>query len=148
MKRILITGSREWKDPNVVQDAIFEWVYFNSPSKEEIVVVHGDASRGADRMARDYARACDWITEEAHPAVWNAPCVETCAPGHRRTNRYNREYCPAAGMTRNQLMVDLGADVCLAFIHNDSPGATHTAGQAEKAGIPTVRYVDNDVDVT
>lgn len=148
MKRILITGSREWVDANVIQDAIFEWVYFNSPEQEEIVVVHGDASKGADRMARDYARACDWITEEAHPADWAAACVETCAPGHRRKNRYGREYCPAAGMTRNQLMVDLGADVCLAFIRNGSNGATHTADQAAKAGLRVVRYVDNEPDNT
>jgi Protein of unknown function (DUF2493). len=123
MKRILITGAREWQDENAVQDAIFEWVYFNSPEPEEIVVVHGDAARGADRMARDFARACDWITEEAHPADWS--------------------WGNGGGALRNIHMVSLGADVCLAFIRGKSAGTRHCAGEAAKAGIPVIRYVDN-----
>lgn len=125
MKRILITGSRDWVDRNVIHRAVSEWVRDNVPQNDVTILVHGDASRGADRMARDFARAMWWLQEEAHPADWESQ-------GR------------AAGFIRNQTMVDLGADVCLAFIRNGSKGATHTAGQAAKAGIPVVRYVDND----
>ncbi|WP_223885186.1 hypothetical protein [Nocardia colli] len=34
-------------------------------------------------------------------------------------------------------MVRAGADLCVAFIRNDSAGATHTARMAQQAGIPT-----------
>lgn len=124
MKRILITGSRTWESKEAIYLAIFNWVKENCPVQEEIIIVHGDASRGADRMARDVARDVPWLEEEPHPADWE------------NEGR-------AAGFIRNQLMVDLGADVCLAFIKDGSKGATHTAGQATKAGIPVIRYLDN-----
>jgi hypothetical protein len=37
-------------------------------------------------------------------------------------------------------MVNLGADLVLAFIRNGSRGASHTADLAEQAGIETRRF--------
>lgn len=45
--------------------------------------------------------------------------------------------CPAAGIYRNNAMVALGADMCLAFIMDASTGATHCSDAAKRAGIDT-----------
>lgn len=125
MKRILITGSRDWTNTNTIHRAVSEWVRDNVPQNEVTILVHGDASRGADRMARDLARAMWWLQEEAHPADWD---------GQGR----------AAGFIRNQLMVNLGADILLAFIRNNSKGATHTLNLAINSGIPVLVFREDD----
>jgi hypothetical protein len=112
--RILITGSRTWIDNTRIRDALAD-AYRRFP---DAVLVHGDA-RGADRIAAGIWRR-GGLPTEAHPADW------TRGRG--------------AGMARNRHMVDLGADVCLAFIRQHSRGATHCAALAEAAGIPTCRY--------
>lgn len=61
------------------------------------------------------------VPAEVHPADW-------ALDGRR------------AGLVRNAVMVATRPDLCLAFIHNHSPGATHCATLAERAGIPTTRH--------
>jgi uncharacterized phage-like protein YoqJ len=126
--RILITGSRTWDDPEFVDDAICD-VIMSHYNETDFVVVHGTA-KGADQMAgwavdrlqREWSSTTGrTVREERHPANWNED-------GKR------------AGYLRNQEMVDAGADICLAFIHNDSKGATMCADLAEEAGIPVLRY--------
>jgi hypothetical protein len=124
MSRILVTGSRDWLDIHAVERALLEYhpvdsQGFDLPDKPTLV--HGDCPRGADRMAKIAAKFLGWKLEP-HPANW-----ETL--GKR------------AGFVRNAEMVELGADVCLAFIRNGSKGATHTAELAEKAGIPVRRFL-------
>lgn len=128
MKRILITGSRLWVDRDAIYHAIFNWVADNCPVPEPVIIVHGDASRGADRLARDIAREVPWLDEEPHPADWE------------NSGR-------AAGFIRNQEMVDTKPDVCLAFIRGESKGTRHCAGQAAKAGVPVVTHVDSEDDL-
>ena len=146
--RMLITGSRSWKDPAPIEQAIYDMAVEAAQLGKVLVVVHGDC-RGVDKLAQGIVlrqRAHGWtrIYEEAHPARWEAPCVERCRPGHRglRATEYRqRDYCPAAGRYRNEEMVNLGADVAFAFIKDQSPGATHCAKQAEAAGIHTTRII-------
>ncbi|QIS13643.1 SLOG family protein [Nocardia arthritidis] len=111
--RVLVTGSRSWTDIGEIREALRPY------RSQGATLVHGDA-RGADRIAAGIWRA--WgERDEPHPADWE---------------RHGR----AAGFSRNQEMVDLGADVCLAFIRDHSAGASHAAGVATAAGIPVHRH--------
>jgi hypothetical protein len=129
--RILVTGSRAWDDWVTVwtalEDAIEE-AY--RKGRREYVVVHGGA-KGADQIAADFCEdQAGWYDDyanqvlavERHPADWD-------------------KHGKAAGPIRNQAMVDLGADVCLAFQIGDSRGTADCIRRAEKAGIPIRRYV-------
>lgn len=133
--RILVTGSRDWDDEVslalALGFAVGEGLSIDPNSA--VVIVHGDCPTGADaiaaRLATDHG-----VPVEAYPADWN-------------------EHGRAAGPIRNEQMVALGADVCLAFIgpctsprcgrthRHPSHGASGCADLAERAGIPTRRYL-------
>ena len=61
-----------------------------------------------------------------------------CGLGWRQPEYVNT--CPAAGIYRNNFMVSLGADMCLAFIMDSSAGATHCSDAANRAGIDTIVF--------
>jgi hypothetical protein len=114
--RILVTGSRDWDDEAGVRAALTDLVAGQTGPH---VVVHGACPTGGDAIA-DRIAAELGLTVERHPARWG---------------RYGR----SAGYRRNAAMVAAGADVCLAFIRDSSPGASMTARLAEEARIPVRR---------
>lgn len=143
MKRLLVTGSRSWTDRDAITDALDDAVdtfWPNSdPDNETIVLVHGDA-RGADRLAAEIWTKRWSMPTEPHPADWTGPCRRTCRHGHRRVTAAGTDtICPAAGLYRNIEMVELGADLVLAFILDSSAGASQCARLAAKAGIEVRR---------
>lgn len=113
--RILVTGSRDWPDAWSIGFALSG----AADGREGVVVVHGDA-RGADRIAADAARSRRYATE-AHPV----------------SDEDWQEFGRRAGVRRNEAMVVLGADVCLAFPTDSSRGTWDCVRRARKAGIPT-----------
>ena len=116
--RVLITGSRDWDDYDTMYDALSK--VYDSLKPRNPILVHG-AARGADTSAETIWRRLGGKTE-AHPADWE-------------------QYGKRAGFIRNDEMVKAGAVLCVAFIKNNSKGATMCAKLAEKAQIPTVRYI-------
>lgn len=107
-RRILVTGSRDWTDIDLVIQALLD----AGPGR----VIHG-AARGLDIIAAQAAEDEGWPKPEAHRPDWD---------------RYGK----ASGPIRNQKMADLGADVCLAFPLPGSKGTFDCAARAERAGIP------------
>jgi len=121
MFRILVTGSRDWPKPFSVYTYLGTAIVDNGMPMD-VTIIHGGA-KGADQFAGEFAR--QWVyDEEVYPANWKGL-------GKR------------AGYARNAEMVAAGADICLAFIKNNSRGATMCAKLAEDAGIP-VTYVRED----
>src|SRR4051812_5286933 len=113
--RVLVTGSRSW----VRARAIFaDLDALRAEHGDRLVVVHGAAQRGADAIAEAWCRRTG-IGGERDPAGWG---------GGR-----------AAGYRRNVVLISTLPDLCLAYIRDQSPGATHCARLAELAGIPTRR---------
>jgi hypothetical protein len=116
--RILVTGSRDWDDEAGVRAALTE-LTAGQPGPH--VVVHGACPTGGDAIA-DRIAAELGLTVERHPAQW-------------------RRYGRSAGYRRNAAMVAAGADVCLAFIRDSSPGACMTARLAVEARVPVRRFL-------
>lgn len=129
--RILVSGSRTWRDPSVIRRQLDDATHGVPAAR--ITLVHG-AAAGVDTVAARYATTRGWNVE-AHHADWAAACRKDCARDHRRVNGRG-EYCPAAGTYRNQAMVDTAPDLLLAFLKDHSAGASDCLRRAKKAGIP------------
>lgn len=115
--RVLVTASRDHIDGEIIYDALADELYLNAePRMLPMVVIHG-AAPGGDTIAHEWTVASANCTPDPHPANWRAG--------------------KQAGHVRNQLMVDLGADVCLGFPLPDSTGTWDCLRRAEDAGIPT-----------
>ena len=117
MKRLLVTGSRLWTNRAKVAYEMGRAIGELTSGYDLVTIVHGGAA-GADTMA-------GWVaTTYGYP-------VEVHVPDWRPYGIYN----PQAGFQRNQKMVDLGVDMCLAFIKGNSSGATDCARRVAEAAI-------------
>lgn len=123
-RRILVTGSRTWDDQDTVWAALYEEAALAGMRRNRLVVVHGACRRGADAMAARWVAGpgatLGFVTEEPHPWPPNT--------GRR------------GGILRNSHMVNLGADRCLAFVRDASPGSSDCARKARAAKIEVRRW--------
>jgi hypothetical protein len=116
--RILITGSRNWTDRDAILNALVQAVT-EFGNARDLTLVHGACPTGADQIAHELwtGHLSRFNHVERHPADW-------------------QQFGRGAGPKRNQEMVDLGADICLAFMNPGSRGTADCVRRAEKAGIP------------
>ena len=139
---VLVTGSRHIKDRGPVWAAL-DRCYEQLPPGRRLVVRHGKARRGADLFTEQ------WVlrhgeAQDPMPADWEAPCLPSCRPGHRRPGRSGRPYCPAQGDYRNQAMVDKQPvpSECLSFFQSGAlnKGTRDCTDRANRAGIHVVAW--------
>ena len=117
--RALCTGSRSWRDQATIVAALtfaHADLLASNQRASDLVIVHGACPTGADAIVDRVARELLGFTVERHPADWSQG--------------------RGAGFARNDRMVKLGADLCLAFWDGRSRGTLHTITQAVLAGIP------------
>lgn len=115
MKRLIVTGSRELRDYQLVESWLDIAAAFLGGVKL-VTLVHG-AYRGADTLARDWAIARG-ATPEPHPADWHLG--------------------PTAGPARNTRMVAAGGDLGVAFWTGQTgkSGTFDCLTKISRAGIP------------
>lgn len=116
--KVLVTGSRDFKDYQIVYDALDEIYADGLP----MIVIHG-AARGADSFADTWAVHRKNVTVVRVPADWD-----------------NDGW--GAGPRRNDAMLELGPRVVLAFFQEGAAnkGTTHMATACRNAGLEVRTY--------
>lgn len=114
---LVITGPRECEAGQVIPGVL---AYLKS-NIDQLRIIQGGA-RGVDRHVRSACELAgiECITEHAW---WAGPCDKAwCPPNHRRARGRSGTYCPAAGLRRNQRMLDKYRPlIVLAFLDRDEP---------------------------
>ena len=111
--RVLVCGDRNWTELDPILQHLAQYA-------DDTIVIEGEA-RGADRLAAKSAKLLDFEVWP-YPAQWE-------------------QYGRAAGLIRNQQMLDDGKpDVVVYFHHNlaESKGTGDMVRRAKRAGIPVI----------
>lgn len=149
--RILVTGSRSWRDYDTIRADLLDVLAETSTAGAPVLIQGGQVSRdpdgsrfGADFLARQAGQSIAdesgiGMLHEEVPADWSGPCdPQVCVPGHRRPSRRggSGSYCPAAGVRRNQAMIDdHRPTVALAYPLGRSSGTYDCIRRIRAAGI-------------
>lgn len=139
--RVIFTASQTWDEPDPIAHVLGLYTSFAFQTGRRLLAVHGAHWQGGDKIVDDWVRQQErrgWpVSQERHPADWDADCIPgRCYHGDRRIKN-GRSTCQAAGQYRNEHMAAQGAEACEAFRRDGSPGTGRMAELARKAGIPT-----------
>jgi hypothetical protein len=125
--KVLVTGSREWRDPLwlfAVLDSLRSFAEL-ADRENGLELIVGDCESGADLDVRTWAALTHGVKEpEVFEADW-------------------REHGRAAGPYRNKRMVDEGKpSICLAFFAKGAGnrGTKHCSDYAASKGVTVYRF--------
>jgi hypothetical protein len=123
--RVLICGSREWRDAEAIWRTLFGLHREAVSSNRKLIVISGGA-KGADTLAHTWAefgikQGFSHLETEYYPADWAT-------------------HGKAAGVIRNHQMLTEGKpELVYAFrINGESRGTDNMVSQAQHAGIPVL----------
>ncbi len=108
MIKVIVAGSRDFKDFELLKSKLDFYLKRYSPSQVEIV---SGTARGADRMGELYALVRQFKLKK-FPAQWDV-------------------YGKSAGYRRNEVMAKYSTH-CVVFIVNNSKGSSHMIDLAKK----------------
>lgn len=117
--RVLVTGSRTWDDVDYLEKVFSAWDA-RIGSNVRKVLVSGNCPSGADMLAEKAVEKLGWELE-LYPADWD---------------KHGRR----AGFVRNSEMVESSPDFVVAFIKDNSKGASMTARLARKNELPVEEH--------
>ena len=121
--RVLVTGSRDWGGvygTQRIHTILNVLLALCDVLGTKLTLVHGDGP-GADQLVDAWAlrREDAGVTVERHPAAWRTVLGR------------------GAGPIRNREMVNLGADMTIGFLKDNSRGTSITLAMSREAGIAT-----------
>lgn len=129
--RVIITGSRNWTGQwgvNKIYEVLDSVLNMADTMEQGFELIHGAGPTGAEEIANSWAQVsevADKVMITTWPAAWDL-------------------YGKAAGPVRNEQMTTAGADLCVAFLRNNSSGTLDCIGKARRRGIWTVVVPWND----
>lgn len=125
--RLIACGSRNFRVESGLITTVMQGIADSFSGL--ITVVHGDSGL-ADKEAGFQAERIDGLCPEPHTVNWYQACRPTCSASHRRPQG-GSSICPAAGVYRNQEMLDTGIELVVAF--SDRPITSGTADMIKRA---------------
>lgn len=133
--RVIVCGGRKYDNYDAVRNALYRACdVYNLWDEGKmlprgLIIIHGGAS-GADSLADQWA-VVNYVMFEEYKAKWDDL---TAANAVVKTRRDGVLFNANAGLDRNHLMLNRGADLVVAFPGNR--GTRHMRSIAEKAGVP------------
>lgn len=113
--KILICGSRTAIKYNDLKELVQDCVLLMALTKKDKVTLISGGARGADKMAERVAKELE-LEIEVVRAEWD-------------------KHGKAAGMIRNNKMIEMGPDLIIACWDGKSKGTNHTIEMSKRKGI-------------